>query len=161
MGKNLFDDVHFSFQQYVAAEPHHHVTFALWALHTHAYQKFEYTPRLALQSPAPNSGKTTVLRVLRLLTPEQEFLIDPTAATLFRLMSQDKTLLLDEMDNVRIERNLLAILNHGHQKGGTVPRVIKREGSQMAGVHTRSTRRHRCPAACSYLSFNPRPDVSC
>ena len=68
-----------------------------------------------------------MLRVLRFLTPGSEFLIDPTAATLFRLSAQGTPLLLDEMDNTKIERNLLGILNHGHQKGGTVPRVIKNE----------------------------------
>jgi hypothetical protein len=86
MPNNLFDAAHRSFQQYVAAEPHHHMVFALWALHAHVYQKFEYTPRLALLSPVPHSGKTTVLRVLRTLVPGPELLIDPTAATLFRLL---------------------------------------------------------------------------
>jgi hypothetical protein len=127
MGDNLFDAVHRSFQQHVAAEPHHHVACALWALHTHVYQKFEYTPRLSLQSPTPESGKSEVLKLLSLLTPSPELLVDPTAATLFRLASGDNTLLLDEIDNLRIERSTLAILNKGHEKGGTVPRTIKGE----------------------------------
>jgi hypothetical protein len=128
MAANLFDAAHHCFQRYVVAEPHDHVVFALWALHAHVYQQFEYTPRLALQSPVPHAGKTTVLRVLRALVPDPELLIDPTPATLFRMMGDPhKTFLLDEADNVRIERQLLAILNHGHQKGGTVPRVMQGE----------------------------------
>jgi hypothetical protein len=127
MANNLFDSVHHIFQRYVQTEPHNHVVFALWALHTHVYRQFDTTPRLSLQSPTPNTGKTTVLRILRQLTSRPEFLIDPTAATLFRLTAEDTTLLLDEMDNTKIDRGLLGILNHGHQKGGTVPRVIKNQ----------------------------------
>jgi hypothetical protein len=69
MASNLFDSVHHVFQRCVQTEPHNHVVFALWALHAHVYRKFEYTPRLSLQSPTPDAGKTTVLRILRHLTP--------------------------------------------------------------------------------------------
>jgi hypothetical protein len=124
--RNLFDTAHRCFERYVSAEPHHHVAFALWALHAHLYHRFEYTPRLALLSPTPNAGRTTVLRVLKELVPKPEFALDPTAAGLHRLISAElelQTLLIDEVDNVRMAHNLIAVLNAGHQKGGMVPRA--------------------------------------
>jgi hypothetical protein len=52
-----------------------------------------------------------------------KYLIDPTPASIFRIAS-DKSLLLDEVDNVRIDRQLRAIFNSGHMVGGEVPRVV-------------------------------------
>ena len=40
------------------------VAATLWAAHTHVVDAFESTPRLALLSPEPGSGKSRVLEVL-------------------------------------------------------------------------------------------------
>ena len=37
----------------------------LWAAHTHMVEHFHTTPRLAMLSPEPGSGKTRVLEVCR------------------------------------------------------------------------------------------------
>ena len=122
---NLFDITLRAFKKHIDAEHHHHVTFALWALHSHVYSKFEYTPRLSIQSPTPESGKSEVLKVLRFICPNTKLLINPTPATLFRLVSNEPTMLIDEVDNIHINRDILGILNKGHEKGGMVPRTIK------------------------------------
>jgi hypothetical protein len=114
---NLFDTVHNCFKRYVAIEPHNHIAFALWALYAHVYDKFEYTPRLALLSPVQEVGKSKTFGVLRLLVPKPEYLIDPSIAALFRIVS-NSTLLLDEIDNVKMERSLKAILNQDTRKVG-------------------------------------------
>ena len=121
---NLFDITLSVFKKYIDTEPHNHVACALWALHTHVHQKFEHTPRLSLQSPTLESGKTEILKLLRFITPSSQELFSPTAATLFRL-AENKTLLIDEADNIYINRDMLGVLNKGHQRGGAVPRVHK------------------------------------
>ena len=45
------------------------VAFVLWAAHAHVADAFESTPRLALLSPEPGSGKTRAQEVLELLVP--------------------------------------------------------------------------------------------
>ena len=111
------------------AQPHDRVAFALWALHTHVFARFGYTPRLVLLSPVENCGKTTVLTLLLGLTNQPRLTADTTPAALFRSMHLGSTLLIDEADNLHIQRNatLRAILNGGHQVGQTVERVIQGE----------------------------------
>ena len=41
----------------------------LWVAHAHMVEHFHTSPRLALLSPEPASGKTRVLEVLELLCP--------------------------------------------------------------------------------------------
>ena len=52
-------------EEYVALRPHEYIAVALWALHTHVYDRFMVTPRLALRSPVADCGKTTLLDVCR------------------------------------------------------------------------------------------------
>lgn len=120
---NVFDLVYDILEEHVAAEPHHLVGATLWTLHTHVYRKFDISPRLAILSPVEESGKSTILKVIRGIVWKPKYLIDPTPASIFRIAS-DVSLLLDEVDNVRIDRQLRAIFNTGHMVGGQVPRVI-------------------------------------
>jgi Protein of unknown function (DUF3631) len=120
---NVFDLVYDLIEQHVSAEPHYLVGATLWALHTHVYRKFDISPRLAILSPVEESGKSTILKVIRGIVWKPKYLIDPTPASIFRIAS-DVSLLLDEVDNVKIERQLRAIFNSGHMVGGQVPRVV-------------------------------------
>jgi hypothetical protein len=110
------------FANYVDAKPHYLVGMALWALHTHTYSQYRKSPRLAMLSPVPNCGKSTVLDVLSAMVWNPKRLIDPTAATTFRLANKH-TLLIDEVDNMSIVKNMRAVLNEGHQAGGSVTRT--------------------------------------
>lgn len=126
MEPNVYDQVYKLLEEHVAAEPHHLVGATLWALHTHVFRKFDISPRLAVLSPVEESGKSTVLKVIKGIVWKPKYLIDPTPASIFRIAS-DMSLLLDEVDNVRIDRQLRAIFNSGHMVGGQVPRVIQGE----------------------------------
>jgi hypothetical protein len=123
MKTNVYDLVYDILEQHVSAEPHYLVGATLWTLHTHVYRKFDISPRLAVLSPVEESGKSTILKVIRGIVWKPKYLIDPTPASIFRIAS-DMSLLLDEVDNVRIDRQLRAIFNAGHMVGGQVPRVI-------------------------------------
>ena len=110
--------------KYVDAKPHYLVGIALWALHTHIYNQYNKSPRLAILSPVPNCGKSTVLDILGAMVWNSKRLIDPTVASTFRLASSH-TLLIDEVDNMSIIKNMRSILNDGHSVGGSVTRTGK------------------------------------
>lgn len=104
----------------------------LWAAHAHMVEHFHTTPRLALLSPEPASGKTRVLEVLNLLVPGSMLCLSPSSAAVFRKMNQQQvTLLMDETDTVFQKRgkddtneDLRALLNAGYKRGATIPRCV-------------------------------------
>jgi hypothetical protein len=105
---------------------------ALWTVHTHMIEHFHTTPRLALLSPEPGSGKTRVLEVLDLLVPEPMFSLSASPAAVFRTLAERQiTLLFDEVDAVFSKRgkddnneDLRALLNAGYKRGATIPRCV-------------------------------------
>jgi hypothetical protein len=121
---NILETVCGLFARHIDAKPYQIVGLSLWAIHTHIYKQYDKSPRLAILSPVPNCGKSTVLNILHSLIWNPEKLIDPTIASTFRLAG-DHTLLLDEVDNISIMKSIKAILNNGHEIGEFVPRTGK------------------------------------
>jgi len=131
----------------VAALLRRHVAFpstaardavALWAAHTHVYDRFDSTPRLCLVSAEKQSGKTRSLELLELLVPRAVHVANITVAALFRLVEAEKpTFLLDEADryfgrkSADQHEDLIALVNAGHRSGATVPRVVG-DGASMS-----------------------------
>jgi uncharacterized protein DUF3631 len=99
---------------------------ALWVLHTHALDAFGISPRLAITSPRPGCGKTTLLDILYLLIPRPLLAANVTAAAIFRTIEVSQaSLLLDEGDSfLRENDELRGILNAGHRRGGNVIRIV-------------------------------------
>jgi Protein of unknown function (DUF3631) len=115
-------------EMYLELKPYEYVAAALWILHTHVFNRFMVTPRLALVSPVRGCGKTTLLALLALLVARGRKEDGVSAAAIFRLIDNGHpTLLIDEADNLGLDRNgiLRAVLNSGHRKGGSLTRVIK------------------------------------
>lgn len=98
---------------------------ALWCAHTWGYEAFDCTPRLAIQSAEPGSGKTRLLDLLATLVPRPEAVVAATGATVFALIRECKpVLLVDETDNGGVSgRQILSILNVGYRRGAQVPRM--------------------------------------
>jgi hypothetical protein len=130
-GAALLDEVHEFITRFVAfptGAAAHAVT--LWAAHCHVPDSFESTPRIALLSPEPGSGKTRTLEVLELLTPRPMHALNASVAAIFRSIEKARpTLLIDECDAIFTKRgkddtneDLRAMLNAGHRKGAVVPR---------------------------------------
>jgi hypothetical protein len=123
-------------ERFVKASDSHLDVITLWAAHTHAVdvnQKllFDTTPRLALLSDEPGSGKTRVLDLLKLLGRNAEISTDVTAASLFHATSEaHETVLLDEIDVLfgrgEAKATVRSIINSGYKRNGTVPRATKR-----------------------------------
>jgi hypothetical protein len=116
----------------VFPDEHCAVAVTLWAAHTHMVKYFHTSPRLALLSPEPWSGKTRVLEVLDLLVPESLFCLSASPAAIFRtLAGRQITLLVDECDTIFTRRgkddsneDLRALLNAGYKRGAVIPRCV-------------------------------------
>lgn len=125
---NVLELVHFILEEYIDMKPHEHVAAALWVLHTHVFDRFTISPRLAFTSPVRGCGKTTALAVIEQLASRPERMDNATPAVIYHLIDRlQGTLLVDEADNLGLSVNgiLRAVLNSGHRKGGSIRRVIK------------------------------------
>jgi hypothetical protein len=115
--------INYLLKEYVELKEHEYVAVALWVLHTHVYRQFMVTPRLALRSPVPGCGKTTLFDILaRMVAWPKKFDFISTSA-LYRLIDEvHPTMLLDEVDNLGLQLGqngrLRAVFNSGHRKGG-------------------------------------------
>ena len=101
---------------------------ALWAMHTHIYERYSVTPRLLLTSPVRGCGKTTLMRVLERLVARAERCDNITAAAIYSAIDEDRsTLLLDEADNLNVAAKgaLQAVLHAGFQQGGSIARMVR------------------------------------
>ena len=110
---------------------------ALWAVHTHAIDCFDSTPRLALLSPEKGSGKTRVLEVLGPVVRKALHAVNTTPAFMFRAVDAwSPTLLFDEADTYfgkhaeKAHEELRGLVNAGHRKGAQAHRIVG-EGSNM------------------------------
>ena len=127
---------------YLPKENGYHL-LALWTAHTWAIDQLATTPRLLLDSPVPESGKTTLLDHLEKLCRQPMKIGSAVSpALLARVVDQDPhTLLLDEVDRTLHPRDpgtpeRLAILNTGYKRGGTRPVLVQKGTEWVAEVMT-------------------------
>lgn len=133
----LLDDVAAFIGLYVVASPDQLVAITLWAIHTHVFDSFDTSPRLALLSAEKQSGKTRTLEVLGLITRAGIHTAGSSAPYLFRRIEvEPPTLLMDEVDAIfgtkTAEDNepIRQILNMGYRRGATVGRC-EGQGAKM------------------------------
>jgi hypothetical protein len=97
----VLDLVRALFDDYSVVSEAERLVLALWALHTHIYDSFDCTPRLALISPDSGYGKTRILKLLKRFVSEPKLSKNTTAAAIFRRLAYRPraTYLLDEGEN--------------------------------------------------------------
>jgi hypothetical protein len=133
-GAALLDDVErFAGRFLVLPTIHHLVVVVLWALHTWAMPAFYTTPRLVLESPEPESGKTRVLEVLELLCRSARLIVSTSPAAVYRRIDgagrYPPAILQDEADavwsrNAGAAEELRALYDNGYRRGAKVDRCV-------------------------------------
>jgi Protein of unknown function (DUF3631) len=133
-GAELLDRVERFVARFVVLPSEHAlVALVLWIAHAHAVAKWESTPRIALLSPEPGSGKTRALEIIELLVPNPVLAVNCTSAFLFRRVADEAglpTILFDEIDTVFGSRakseneDIRGLLNAGHRKGAVAGRCV-------------------------------------
>jgi Protein of unknown function (DUF3631) len=117
-GAELLDALVATFRRYLSLPEGAAETLALWVVFTHAIDASAVAPRLAIISPIPRCGKSTLLGLLTRLVRRPLPTSNLTPAVAFRVIHQDQpTLLMDEADTffaVRFE--LTGIVNSGHSR---------------------------------------------
>jgi putative DNA primase/helicase len=107
------------FKRHVTISEAAAVACALWVIHAHAHDAATHSPNLVISSPTKRCGKTTTLRLLRLLVPKPVASTNLTPAVVYRVISAETpTLLIDEGDTFIRNDNpdLRGILNSGHER---------------------------------------------
>src|SRR5258707_14373486 len=93
-------------------------TFALWIVHTFAFQLRDICTYIAVESPEKECGKSTLLTVLSNFVNRPVVSSNISSSAFFRVIEEFlPTLLLDEGDtNLRGSDELRGILNAGYSK---------------------------------------------
>jgi putative DNA primase/helicase len=98
-GATLLDELTHTIRQYVILSPHQADAVALWAVFTHAFDAFEFSPKLVIRSPEKRSGKTRLVEILERVVCRPFFLSGITAAALLLVIEEHApAMLLDEID---------------------------------------------------------------
>jgi hypothetical protein len=131
-GAAVLADVEAFLARHIAFPSEHaRIATVLWAAHTHAVDAFASTPRLALLSPEPGSGKSRVQELLATIVPNPMYTVGSSIAYLFRRVADPDTrptILLDESDVLfgprasRDHEDLRGFVNTGHRAGSTYGR---------------------------------------
>ena len=117
-GAELLDALVATFRRYLSIPEVAAETLALWVVFTHAIDASAVAPRLAILSPTPRCGKTTLLALLARLVRVPLPASNATSAAVFRVIDRDRpTLLIDEADTFFLGRSeLIGIINSGHAR---------------------------------------------
>ncbi|WP_428414636.1 DUF3631 domain-containing protein [Pararhizobium sp.] len=115
------------------------VVHVLWMAHAHLMDAWFSTPRLAVLSAEPGSGKSRVLEITALLVPNPAFSVNSSAAYILRKVAdQDNrpTILLDEIDTVfgpqgKGDEGLRGMINAGYRKGAKSGRCYTEKGKVL------------------------------
>jgi hypothetical protein len=134
---------------------------ALWIAHTYVFDKFEFTPRLAVESPTPRCGKTTLHDLMKLTVRRAVDADKLTAPSLVRMKSAFGPIsaLLDEMGDVlRASPELDGVLRSGFQRGkryiyGRCRRAAS--STKLMTCSDRSPSRWSVPSAVHWLIAQP------
>jgi uncharacterized protein DUF3631 len=124
-GAALLDEIATTLRSYVVMLDHCRDICALWGMHAYLVDRFIVSPRLGIQSPTKQCGKTTLLDVLSRLVPRPLPSQNVTPAAIFRVVeAHQPILLIDEADTFLYDNDDLRGILNGNRKGSTVLRTI-------------------------------------
>jgi hypothetical protein len=135
VGATLLEDIRAFLARFVVYPSDHALNaHTLWVAHTWFMDHWDSTPRIALLSPEPGSGKSRALEVTEPLVPRPVHAVNCTPAYLFRKVSDPAgrpTVLYDEVDTIfgpkaKEHEEIRGVINAGHRKGATAGRCVLR-----------------------------------
>jgi len=124
------------FRRYFVLAEAYFVILAIWALHTHIFECFDYSPYLAITSPTKRCAKSNVCSALGVLVARPWKTQSVSVAALARKIEKEHcTMILDEADQAfkgpaEYTSALQGVLNSGFEQGGTYSRCVG-EGTSM------------------------------
>lgn len=136
-GVELLDRIHAFLGRFICyPSVHAHISHTLWVAHTHLMEGWFTTPRLAVLSPEPGSGKSRVLEITALLVPNPLLSVNSSAAYILRKVADQEnrpTILYDEIDTIfgpaaRGNEDLRGMVNAGYRRGAIVGRCNTERG---------------------------------
>lgn len=115
------------------------IVHVLWMAHTHLMDAWFSTPRLAVLSPEPGSGKSRVLEITALLVPNPLLSVNSSAPFILRMIADQEnrpTVLYDEIDAIfgpyaRGNEDLRAMINAGYRRGAMIGRCYMEKGKVL------------------------------
>jgi len=127
-GGRLLHDLSAVIRRHVVLTAEQSDAVALWTIFAHAIDGARISPKLAITSPTPRCGKSTLLAVLAALVPRPLVASNISPAAVFRCIeAAHPTLLVDEADSfLRDNEPLRGILNSGHSRDSAF--VIRCDG---------------------------------
>jgi hypothetical protein len=115
---SILDEISLLIGQYIALDLDQLVVTTLWAAHSHIYERYMCSPRLAICGPMQNLGKTTMLDVLGKVVRRPWPAASTTEASLYTDTDGTcLTMLIDEMHYADLKGRRAAILHAGYRKG--------------------------------------------
>lgn len=134
MADHILDDLYDYVGRFIAYPSEQaRVAHVLWIAHAHVIDAFDTTPRLAVLSQEPASGKSRLLEISESLVPRPIEAVNMSPAALFRLVANDDgslpTILFDEIDTVfgpkaKEHEDVRGLLNAGHRRGAKTYRCF-------------------------------------
>ena len=111
----LLQEISAKISKYVVLRPEAAIATALWTTTAWAHEGAAHSPILAAISVEPDSGKSTLLGVLRFLVPKPFVSVEPTGPSVYRTVDREQpTLIIDEADDPFYRKSdLRAIVNAG------------------------------------------------
>jgi hypothetical protein len=113
-------------RRYIVLSDHLADAVALWVLFAWSFEIATHSPILLISSSDPDSGKSTLIGVVRYLAPRVLPTVGISEAALFRSVEKwQPTLVIDEADTIMIENeSLRAVINSSWTRGSVVVRCI-------------------------------------
>lgn len=141
-GAALLDDIVRAVRRHVILPKPDAGMVALWVLHAATIDAHQHSPRLAITSPVPNCGKTTLCFAIgQLLGVRVRSNI--TIAAFFRTVAKQgpETVILDEADTFLSSDNRagIGILNSGHGRAGALVSRVEHTANGGMEPHDFST----------------------
>jgi putative DNA primase/helicase len=126
-GAALLDEIVREIGRYMIMSDTDKTIAAIWAVHTHIFDRFVVTPRLCVRSPLKGCGKTHLFSVLGHLVSRKVMAASITPSVVFRLIERYRpSLLIDEAAKMFLDESGEArrILNAGYRFDGAVLRNV-------------------------------------